>query len=51
MSVSPSLPRSTIWDGTDAETIVSSFGQATVSSRRSSTTMRAGMTLSKRQLE
>jgi hypothetical protein len=36
MSVSPSLPRSTIAGGGGAETIVSSLGHATVSSRRCS---------------
>jgi hypothetical protein len=51
MSVSPSLPRSTICGSGDAETIVSSLRQAIVSSRRSSTKTRAGMTLRTKQLE
>jgi hypothetical protein len=43
ISVSASLPRSTICGGGDAETIVSSLGHATVSSSRSSTKTRAGI--------
>ena len=50
MSVSASLPRSTICGGGGAETMVSSLGQAMVSSRRSSTKTRAGMTLRMKQL-
>ena len=45
MSGSASLPRSTIAGGGGAETIVSSLGQATVSSRRTSTKTLAGITL------
>src|ERR1700733_1294928 len=51
ISVSASLPRSTICGGGDAETMVSSLGQAIVSSSRSSTTTLAGMTLRMKQLE
>ncbi len=40
-----SLPRSMIAGGVGAETIVSSFGQATRSSRRTSTMTFAGITL------
>jgi hypothetical protein len=51
LRVSPSLPRSTIAGGVGAETMVSSFGQATRSSRRSTTINFAGITLSVSQRE
>ncbi len=51
MSVSPSLPPSTIAGGVGALTIVSSLGHATRSSRRSTTMMRAGTTSSFSHLE
>ncbi|HYP75759.1 MAG TPA: hypothetical protein VER12_07390 [Polyangiaceae bacterium] len=45
INVSPSLPRSTIAGGGGAETMVSSFGQATVSSMRRSMKKLAGTML------